>query len=192
MQAERKRIYQLSYEELRNLLIVNYIKVGIQMTLDDSRLRIAIPDVYRYFGKLWTDTLDNIFSEFAGGPSIRHEKIAVTVSSIFIKKIKEFYFLNLEHAKDEQKPKREKLTDKQYAYYNLIEYCLLYNKFPVNIDWQLILSYLVDNGHFKPNEGLEGEHFALKEKTARVHVKSWVKENMPKIKINMNKMQMAA
>jgi hypothetical protein len=189
---QKKKIFQLSYEELRNCLCTNFIKVGISMAADDVRLRITIQDVFKHHYKLWVENIDDMFSDFAAGTLPGTEKLQPTVSSFFIRHLRHAFFQKFVAMKKANEPKREELTDKQYAYYNLIQYCLFYNKFPANINWQLILSYLVDKGHFKLYEGFEQEHFAIKEKTARVHVKSWVKDNMPKIKAQVNKLPMAA
>lgn len=192
MQTERKRIYQLSHEELRNCLIVNYIKLGIHMASNDIKLQVIIPEVHRFNAKIWTDTFDNFFSEFADGNLPGTEKLQPGVSTYFIRLIRTAYFLREHNKKIEIPEKRVEFTEPQRAYYNLLKFCLFYNQFPTNVNWQLIFSHLVDKGHFKLYEGYEQEHFAVKEKTARGYVKLWVKENRPRIKASMNKMQLAA
>lgn len=183
MPTERKKIYQLSPEELRNCLIVNYIKLGIHMAIADVRLQILIPEVYRYCANIWTDTFDNIFSEFANGNLPNTEKLQPNVSSYFIHLIGSAYFLRERNKKAEKDGKSDAEAEAEFhrnrgkvAYTRLMMYCDTYHQWPRQEEWLLILQFLVEEKGWKLYDGFYDEPIEIQVKTARVHIKSFAKE----------------
>ena len=189
---QKKRIYELSFEELKEKLQENFIKVGKQLPKDDFALSIIVKEVIRFNPQMWVESLDDAFSYFAAKRLPGLEKLKPEVSSYFITQIRDGFFQMFKQMKQEAKKKERPVTDHERAYTNFIRHTEFYGMHPVNPNWLMILEHLVNTGHLKYYEGWANEPFYNKLKDAQRAVEEWMSDNFERIMAKKNTVKIAA
>ena len=123
-----KKIKDLSFFELQNILIENFSKIGIYTSAADEKLEKTCAAIFNYQPQILVDSIPVMFDMFAAGV-IKIEKVKADVNGYFFAQLKEGYFGNAEVKKESERKKdfKKLLADEERtAYVRFMTHCELY------------------------------------------------------------------
>lgn len=173
-----QRISDLKFNELEEILIESYGRLGMDLSYGDERLKKMCTQLFDYQKHVLANSIIGMFEMYANG-KIKCPDLKVTVSGWFFKEIKDGFFALAEQKKKKEAEDAEAEFHRnrgKVEYTRFMMYCDTYRKWPREIDWLLILKFLVEEKDWKLYDGFYNEPMEIQLKTARVHIKSFAKE----------------
>lgn len=174
--SNRPKLASLPENELAQLLIESFFKVGKTIDLAPDKLKIFFGEVYKFQGWMFVDTFSDAFSRFAACQLTDSENMRPEISPRFISRLMKLYFKQCAEKKyiaQSVKGTFSQLTGEEK--FNLfLKHITIHRCLPGNPDWVSIYEYMVANRKVEPAEKWESLGYMKKLKHARERVSEWI------------------
>lgn len=176
---KRPKISSLTEQELAQLLLTCFFKIGREVNLSKEKLKIFMGEIYTYQGWMYVDTFSDAFSRFAACELPDAESVRPSVSPFFVGRLMKLYFKKCKEKNFIAKSVKDSISilTPQEKLALFVKYISVNKCMPANPDWVGIYSCLAELNKITISTEWENLSFAKRWKLAMEAVCEWAYKN---------------